>query len=284
MSKVCFITGAGRGMGVDFARAALATGHRVVATGRRPDAVAKAVGAHENLLAVQLDVTVPADAEAAVEAEVVRFGRVDVLINIAATFQAGFFEEISPEQFRAQLEVNLFGTLNATRAVLPVMRRQRSGQIVTITSLAGQLGGEFNAAYAASKFALEGWMESLRPDVAPYGVITTIVEPGFFRTELLGEESTTWPALSIPDYAERAAQTIPAWQGMNGKQMGDPAKLARALITLLDAPEPPERWVAGADAVAAVEGKARTLLAQIDAHREVSTSLAHDDVAAPTDA
>ncbi len=284
MSKVYFITGAGRGMGVDFARAALAGGHRVVATGRRPDAVAEAVGAHENLLAVRLDVTVPADAEAAVEAAVGRFGRIDVLINNAATFQAGFFEEVSPEQFRAQLEANLFGPLNVTRAVLPVMRRQRGGQVVTITSLGGIVGGEFTAAYAASKFALEGWMESLRPEVAPYGITTTIVEPGFFRTELLEPASTTWPALSIPDYAERTAQTIPAWEGMNGKQVGDPAKLARALITLLDAPEPPERWVAGADAVAAVEGKARTLLAQIDAHREVSTSLAHDDVAAPAPA
>ena len=280
MSKVYFITGAGRGMGVQFARAALAAGHRVVATGRRPDAVAQAVGAHENLLTVKLDVTNPAHAEAAVKAAVERFGRIDVLINNAATFQAGFFEEVSPEQFRAQLEVNLFGPLNVTRAVLPVMRRQRSGQIVTITSLAGQLGGEFTAAYATSKFALEGWMESLHHDVAPYGISTTIVEPGFFRTELLEKASTTWPALSIPDYAERTAQTIPSWERMNGKQMGDPAKLARALISLLDAPAPPERWVAGADAVTAVEQKARTLLAQIDAHRDLSTSLAHDAIAA----
>ena len=284
MSKVYFITGAGRGMGVEFARAALAAGHQVVGTGRRPEAVTAAVGAHERLLAVTLDVTRPADAEAAVAAAVDRFGRIDVLINNAANFQAGFFEEVSPEQFRAQLEVNLFGTLNVTRAVLPVMRRQRSGQVVTITSLAGIVGGEFTSAYAASKFALEGWMESLRPEVAPYGITTTIVEPGFFRTELLEPASTTWPALSIPDYAERTAQTIPAWEGMNGKQMGDPAKLARALITLLDAPEPPERWVAGADAVAAVEGKARTLLAQIDAHRDLSTSLAHNDAAAPASA
>jgi NAD(P)-dependent dehydrogenase (short-subunit alcohol dehydrogenase family) len=127
-------------------------------------------------------------------------------------------------------------------------------------------------------------MESLRPEVAPYGITTTIVEPGFFRTELLEEASTIWPALSIPDYAERTAQTIPAWQDMSGKQAGDPTKLARALITLLDAPEPPVRWVAGADAVAAVEGKARTLLAQIDAHRGASTSLAHDDVATPASA
>jgi NAD(P)-dependent dehydrogenase (short-subunit alcohol dehydrogenase family) len=276
MSKVYFITGAGRGMGVEFARAALAAGHRVVATGRRPESVAKAVGARENLLAVKLDVTSPANADAAVAAAVDRFRRIDVLINNAANFQAGFFEEVSPQQFRAQLEVNLFGTLNVTRAVLPVMRGQRRGQIVTITSLGGIVGGEFTSAYAASKFALEGWMESLRPEIAPYGITTTIVEPGFFRTELLEPESTTWPALSIDDYAERTAQTIPAWKSMSGKQAGDPAKLGRALVTLLDMPAPPERWVAGADAVEAVVQKADLLRQQASAYSEVSTTLNYD--------
>src|SRR5688572_15589855 len=177
--RVYFITGAGRGMGVDFVQAALAAGHQVVATGRRPDAVAKALGANEvgaadNLLVVKLDITSPADAEAAVQAAVERFGRIDVLINNAASFQAGFFEEISPEQFRAQIEVNFFGALAVTRAVLPVMRRQRGGQVVTISSTAGVVAGEFTSAYAASKFALEGWMEALRPEVAPYGITTTI--------------------------------------------------------------------------------------------------------------
>jgi NAD(P)-dependent dehydrogenase (short-subunit alcohol dehydrogenase family) len=275
MSKVYFITGAGRGMGVDFARAALAAGHHVVATGRRPQAVAQAVGAHENLLAAKLDVTVPADAEAAVRAAVDRFGRIDVLINNAANFQAGFFEEISPEQFRAQMEVNFFGVLNVTRAVLPVMRRQRGGQVVTISSTAGIVAGEFTSAYAASKFALEGWMEALRPEVAPYGITTTVVEPGFFRTELLEQASTTWAALSVGDYAERTAQTIPAWESMNGKQSGDPAKLARALVTLLDLPAPPERWVAGADAVQTVTQKADLLREQANAFPELSTTLDH---------
>jgi len=197
MSKVYFITGAGRGMGVDFVRAALAAGHQVVATGRRLDAVAQAVGAADNLLVVKLDITDPADAEAAVQAAVERFGRIDVLINNAASFQAGFFEEISPEQFRAQIEVNFFGALNVTRAVLPVMRRQRGGQVVTISSTAGIVAGEFTSAYAASKFALEGWMEALRPEVAPYGITTTIVEPGFFRTKLLEKESTILPAQQL---------------------------------------------------------------------------------------
>jgi uncharacterized protein len=279
MSKVYFITGTGRGMGVDFARAALAAGHRVLATARRPEAVTEAAGANENLLAVTLDITDPAQAEAAVNAAVARFGRIDVLVNNAAIFQAGFFEEVSPEQFRAQVEVNFFGALNVTRAVLPVMRRQRRGQIVTITSLAGVVAGQFTSAYAASKFALEGWMEALRPEVAPYGITTTIVEPGFFRTKLLEKESTILPALSVDDYAERTAQTIPVWESMNGKQSGDPAKLGRALVTLLDSPAPPERWVAGSDAVRGVVQKAELLRQQASAFPEVSTTLDHDEAA-----
>lgn len=276
MSKVYFITGAGRGMGVDFVRAALAAGHQVVATARRPEAVADAVGVNENLLVVQLDITNPAQAAAAVQAALERFGRIDVLINNAANFQAGFFEEVSPEQFRAQMEVNFFGALNVTRAVLPVMRRQRSGQVVTISSTAGIVAGEFTSAYAASKFALEGWMEALRPEVEPYGITTTVVEPGFFRTKLLEKESTLLPALSIDDYAERTRQILPFWEEMNGKQSGDPAKLARALVTLLDSPAPPERWVAGADAVQGVTQKAELLRRQAEAFPELSTTLAHE--------
>lgn len=276
-SKVWFITGAGRGMGVDFARAALAAGHRVVGAGRRPEAVTAAVGPHANLLVVKLDITVPADAEAAVEAALDRFGRIDVLINNAASFQAGFFEEVSPEQFRAQMEVNFFGALNVTRAVLPVMRRQRSGQIVSISSTAGVVAGGFASAYGASKFALEGWMEALHSEVAPYGITTTVVDPGFFRTKLLEKESTILPALSIPDYAERTRQMLPFWEQMNGKQSGDPAKLARALVTLLDSPTPPERFVAGADAVQGITQKADLLRQQALAFPELSTNLDHDD-------
>ena len=278
--KVWFVTGAGRGMGVDIAKAALAAGHAVVATGRDTDVVAKALGQADDLLVVKLDITDAADAQAAVAAALDQFGRIDVLVNNAATFQAGYFEEVSPQQFRAQIETNLFGPLNVTRAVLPVMRKQRSGHMVTITSLAGLIGQEFASAYAASKFGLEGWMESLRFDVAPYGIKTTIVEPGFLRTELLEEASTIWPELSIDDYAERTAPTTAAWQSMNGKQAGDPAKLAKALITVIDGPEPPLRWIAGADALPAVEQKANKLLAQVDAYRELSSSLAHDDAMA----
>ena len=276
--KVWFITGAGRGMGVDIAQAALAAGHAVVATGRNTEAVADAVGEADDLLVVELDVTSLASAEAAVQAALDRFGRIDVLVNNAGNFHAGFFEELTPEQFERQLATNLVGPMNVTRAVLPVMRKQRSGNIVTISSTAGIVGQEFCSAYAASKFGLEGWMESLRFEVEPFGIRTTIVEPGFFRTELLEKESTTYAELSIDDYAERTAQTRPAWEAMSGKQGGDPAKLAKALVTVVDEEQPPLRWVAGADAVATVEQKANELLAQVDAYRDLSSSLAIDEL------
>jgi len=273
--SVWFVTGAGRGMGVDFVRAALAAGHAVVASGRSTTAVAQAVGDADDLFVVELDVTNLASAEAAARAAVDRFGRIDVLVNNAGNFHAGFFEELTPEQIERQLMTSLVGPMNVTRAVLPVMRKQRSGTVVTITSTAGIVGQEFCSAYAASKFGLEGWMESLRFEVEPFGIRTTIVEPGFFRTTLLEKESTTYAELSIDDYAERTAQTRPAWEAMSGKQGGDPAKLADALVTLVD-DDPPLRWVAGADAVATVEQKANELLAQVDAHRDLSSSLAVD--------
>jgi NAD(P)-dependent dehydrogenase (short-subunit alcohol dehydrogenase family) len=275
--KVWLVTGAGRGMGVDIAKAALAAGNAVVATGRNPERVSAAIGAHEDLLAVKLDVTDPADAQAAVTAAVERFGRIDVLVNNAGNFYAGFFEEISPKDVRAQVETTLFGPMNVTRAVLPVMRAQRSGVVVAISSTAGIVGQEFCTAYAAAKFGVEGWIESLTPEVAPFGIRTMLVEPGFFRTELLSPESTNYAAPSIDDYAERTNQTIAAWKAMNGKQGGDPAKLAKALVQLASQDEPPLRWVAGADAIATVEQKANDMLAQADAYRELSSNLAHDD-------
>jgi NAD(P)-dependent dehydrogenase (short-subunit alcohol dehydrogenase family) len=274
--KVIFITGAARGMGVDIARAALAAGHRVVATARSAEKVTAVLGDHDDLLALPLDITDPTAAQAAVDATVERFGGLDVLINNAGNFHAGFFEEIRPDDFRSQMETNFFGVLNVARAVLPVMRKQHSGLMVTITSTAGIIGQEFCTAYAASKFALEGWMESLTPEVEPFGISTMIVEPGFFRTDLLTPESTNYAHASIDDYAERTKATVDAWSGMNGKQGGDPAKLAHALIALAIDDEPPVRWVAGADAVAGIEQKLHAVQAQIDAHRDVSSSLDHD--------
>jgi NAD(P)-dependent dehydrogenase (short-subunit alcohol dehydrogenase family) len=277
--KTWFITGAGRGMGVDLAKAALAAGNAVVATARNTDAVTQALGEANDLLAVKLDVTDAADAQAAVTAAVERFGHIDVLVNNAGNFYAGFFEEITPQDFRAQVETTLFGPINVTRAVLPVLRAQRAGLVVAISSTAGIVGQEFCTAYAAAKFGVEGWIESLGPEVAPFGIQTMLVEPGFFRTELLSPESTTYAQPSIEDYAERTTQTVAAWNAMNGQQAGDPAKLATALVQLASQDEPPRRWVAGADAIATIEQKAKDLLAQADAYRDLSSSLAYSDTA-----
>jgi NAD(P)-dependent dehydrogenase (short-subunit alcohol dehydrogenase family) len=236
--KTWFITGAGRGMGVDFAEAALAAGHNVVATGRNPDAVAQALGESEDLLVVKLDVTSGQDAEAATKAAVERFGGIDVLVNNAASFYAGYFEELTPEQMERQLTTSLIGPMNVTRAVLPVMRKQRAGHVVTISSTAGFAGFEYGTAYAASKFGVDGWMESLAPEVEPFGIQTTIVNPGFFRTELLTKESTNYATPSIEDYAERNAAQRAFWESQNGQQQGDPTKLAQALLTIADEERP----------------------------------------------
>src|SRR5438132_7442025 len=274
--KIWFVTGAGRGMGVDFVKAALAAGHTVVATGRDSNVVAKAVGRSDNLLVLKLDVTNRADAEAAVQAAVERFGRIDVLVNNAGNFYAGYFEDLTPEQVEAQLAVSLIGPMNVTRAVLPVMRRQRSGHIISISSGAGLVGFEFGSAYAASKFGLEGWAESLRAEVEPFGIHTTIVNPGFFRTELLTKESMTFAERPIEDYADRREEQLKWWEAQNGRQPGDPAKLARALVRMASEQSPPRRFIAGSDAIALAEQQVADLKAQIDAYHALSTSLSLD--------
>ena len=263
-------------MGVDIAKAALAAGHNVVATGRNPDAVAEALGDADNLLVAKLDVTSTQDAEAAVQAAVDRFGGIDVLVNNAASFYAGFFEELTPEQMDRQIATSLIGPMNVTRAVLPVMRKQRSGHVVTISSSAGFAGFEYGTAYAASKFGVDGWMESLALEIEPFGIHTTVVNPGFFRTELLTKESTNYAQASIEDYAERNAAQREFWDGMNGQQSGDPAKLAQALLTITDQEQPPFRFIAGADAIAQAEEKLAERQQQIDAYRDLSSSLALD--------
>ena len=276
--QVWLITGAGRGLGIDIAQAALAAGHAVVATARKTQSVTDALGEHENLLAVALDVTDTAAAEAAVNSAVERFGHLDVLVNNAGSFNAGFFEEMTPEDWRAQIETTLFGPVNVTRAALPQMRAQRAGLVVTVSSTAGITAeGDFLTAYAASKFGVEGFMEALAPEIAPFGIHTMLVEPGFFRTELLTPQSTQFAEPSIADYADRSQATVDGWRSMDGKQGGDPAKLADALVQVIALDVPPVRFAAGADAVGVFERKAQTLLDQANAHRELSSSLAHDD-------
>jgi NAD(P)-dependent dehydrogenase (short-subunit alcohol dehydrogenase family) len=239
--------------------------------------VTRALGASDNLLVARLDVTSLAEAEAAVRAAVERFGRVDVVVNNAANFWAGYFEELTPAQIERQLATSLIGPMNVTRAVLPVMRKQRAGHVISISSSAGLTGFEFCTAYSASKFGLEGWMEALQAEVAPFGIHTTIVNPGFFRTELLTAESTQYAQSSIDDYAERTAAQQEFWKSQNGRQGGDPAKLARALMRVASAEPPPRRFIAGADAIATAEQKVADLQAQIDAYRDLSSSLAFDE-------
>ncbi|MFL6693383.1 MAG: SDR family NAD(P)-dependent oxidoreductase [Ramlibacter sp.] len=275
--QVWLVTGAGRGLGADIAKAALAAGHAVVATGRDVTKVVAALGESEHLLSARLDVTRLDDAEAAVDAALAKFGRLDVLVNNAGNFYAGFFEELSPQQVRSQIETLLFGPMNVARAALPVMRKQRTGLVVTISSTAGIRGQAFSTAYAAAKFGVEGWMESLAPEVSQFGIRTMLVEPGFFRTELLSPDSTTFAKPSIADYAEQTRETVTAWSGMSGKQGGDPVKLARAIVELAGIDLPPARFAAGVDALEAFEAKGTALRTQADALRELSSSLGNEN-------
>ena len=274
--KVWFITGAARGMGAEFVTAALDAGHRVVATARRADAVTDLFGERDDLASVPLDVTSVDQAQAAADVAVERFGRIDVLVNSAGASYKGYFEEMSPRQVEAQLAANLLGPMNVTRAVLPVMRRQRSGHLVAISSGAGLMGFEYSSVYAASKFGLEGWMGALTQEVEPFGIHTTIVNPGFFRTGLAGPASMVLPELAVDDYAERSAAQREWWQAQDGRQAGDPAKLARALVVLAAMRPPPRRFAAGADVLALGERKIAQLRAELDALRDLSTSLEID--------
>jgi len=276
-SKVWFITGASRGMGTQFARTALDAGHSVVATGRDADRVLAAVGGeHDDLLALALDVTDETAATTAVAAATERFGRIDVLVNNAGNFQAGFFEELSPAQFRAQMETNFFGALNVTRAVLPGMRERRAGHIFSISSLAGITASGGGSAYSSSKFALEGWMEALHGEVEPFGIHTTVIEPGFFRTDLLAEgDSTFWGDVTVDDYAPLSDGAKGFFRSMDGQQSGDPVKLAQSVLALSELPEPPLRLPAGSDSVEGLIQKGQQLIEQAGAHPDLSNNLDH---------
>ena len=280
-SKVWLITGAGSGIGLEIAKAALAAGNKVIATGRDASRIKKAInGSPDNLLVVKMDVTNPREISTGVKTAIEKFGTIDVLVNNAGNFYAGFFEELSPTQVERQMGTNLFGPMNVTRAILPVMRKNKSGHIISISSTAALVGYELCSAYAASKFGLEGWMESLQIEIAPFGIHTTIVEPGFFRTNLLEPSSTIWSELKVEDYGTRIAALKPWWESMSGKQGGDPAKLAAALLRIASETTPPKRWMAGADSIAEAERKAKELQDQANAYRELSSSLSHEQTAA----
>lgn len=280
MLKTWFITGASRGLGVQIAKAALRAGDRVVATGRQRSAINDQLGPDsDRLLSIPLDVTAADRVQAAVDAAVSRFGSVDVLVNNAGYGHLGFFEETTSEDVRAQFDTNLFGALNVTRAVLPVMRAARRGRIFNISSIGGFRGSEFVSLYCASKFALEGFSESLANEVAPFGLFVTIVEPGPFRTDFLTGESLRFGYHSVPDYDERRALARASFEQRNGRQPGDPAKLAEAIVRLASEAEPPLRFLAGAFAVNTADAKLAAMRTEFDRWRGLAVSTDGDNAA-----
>lgn len=271
--KTWLITGAARGLGAGIARAALDAGDRVVVAGRNRDALIKAFGPDsDTVLNLPLDVTDTAAIAAAVEAVMARFGRIDVLVNNAGYGHLGIFEETSAQDARTQFDTNVFGLFDMTRAVLPIMRAERSGHVFNISSIGGLMGGESGAIYCASKFAVEGFSESVAQEVRPFGIHLTIVEPGFFRTDFLDASSIRYGDNPIADYAEASRAIRAFYDARSHNQAGDPAKLGRALVVLANAKNPPVRWSAGTDAIGVVEMKADSLRAELEAWRDLSAS------------
>jgi NAD(P)-dependent dehydrogenase (short-subunit alcohol dehydrogenase family) len=270
MQKIWFITGASRGLGMHIAQAALRAGDRVVATSRKREAVTEILGPDsDQLLSVALDVTQAPQAQQAVNAAISRFGAIDVLVNNAGYGQLGFFEENSIQDVQAQFATNLFGVFHVTWAVLPVMRAARTGHIFNISSVGGMRGAEFGALYSASKFALEGFSESLAAEIKPFGISVTIVEPGPFRTDFLTSESLRIGTYSVPDYNGRRAKLRESFEQRNGRQPGDPAKLAEAMVLLAREAAPPMRFVAGAFAIDATDQKLAAMQAELNRWRDL---------------
>ncbi|SPA56055.1 oxidoreductase [Cupriavidus taiwanensis] len=276
-AKVWFITGASRGFGLELTRAALARGDRVVATARNPQAVIGAVGEHEHLLAVALDVTSEDQAIAAAAAAVARFGRIDVLVNNAGYGLLGAVEEASAREVEQQFATNVFGVLAVTRAVLPQMRRQRSGHIVNISSIGGYAAYPGWGVYGATKFAVEGLTEALSAELAPLGVRATVVEPGFFRTDFLDASSLVRVGTEIGEYAETVGAMRAHMASANHQQPGDPARLATALLALADSDNPPVRLPLGSDTVARIADKHRKVEGELAAWHALAVSTDHAD-------
>src|SRR6516225_10019269 len=248
--RVWFITGASRGLGALIAEAALADGNAVVAAGRNVAAIVERLGESPALLPVALDVTSEAQAKAAVEAAVAKFGRIDVLINNAGFGLLAAVEESSDADVRRMYDTNVFGLLNVTRAVLPVMRKQRSGHVVNMSSIGGYRAAAGFGVYSSTKFAVEGITEALHAELKPLGIHATVVEPGYFRTDFLDASSLVVAPDVIDDYDETSGKVRRKAVQINHNQPGDPAKLAAAMITLVDAPNPPLRLPLGTDTLA----------------------------------
>jgi len=271
--RVWFITGASRGFGALIAREALEAGDTVVATARSPQTVIDRLGNHPNLLAVALDVTDEAQANAAAEQAVKRFGKIDILLNNAGFGLLGAVEEATAAEVERLYATNVFGLLKVTRAVLPHMRRQRSGHVLNISSIGGYVGSPGWGVYCSTKFAVEGLSEALLAELQPLGIKVTVVEPGYFRTDFLDDTSLTVSHGSIADYDETPAGAMRSKAaGANHAQPGDPARLAKAMIKLVNEPKPPFRMPFGSDTVAAIEAKNADVAKELHKWRSMAVS------------
>lgn len=273
MKKTWFITGASRGLGAEIAKAALEAGHQVVATGRNRSSLINILGPeNERLLLLPLDVTESDQIKAAVENSISKFGTIDVLVNNAGYGLYGFFEETTVEDVQGQFDTNVFGVFNVTWAVLPVMHSAGKGRIFNISSVGGLIGGQMASVYCATKFAIEGFSESLSKEVSAFGIEVTIIEPGPFRTDFLTPKSLRVAQIRLPDYDQRRAQILAGIEQRNGQQPGDPRKLAQSILRLSEEPKPPMRFLAGAIAVNAANAKLSSMHTELDAWRELSLS------------
>jgi len=271
MKKVWLITGASRGLGLHIAKTALEAGDIVVATARRTEGLADALAGHgDRLHAIALDVTDRHAALRAADEAVARCGRIDVLVNNAGQAQLGWFETIEDEHVRQQFEINLFGAMNVTRAVLPHMRVRHAGLVVTISSVNGLVSNPGGSVYSASKFALEGWMEGLAQELEPLGIRTLVIEPGMMRTDFLDPSSARHGGIDIPDYAVAVARFQAFIRDANHRQPGDPAALAARIVALAATPSSPPRFVFGEDALAWSFDKLERLRAQLERSAEIA--------------
>ena len=276
--KVWFVTGASRGFGALIVRDALQRGDRVIAAARNPQQIIDAFGTPPNLLAVKVDVTREEDAVQAAREGVARFGRIDVLVNNAGYGILGAVEETSVAEAKANFDTNVFGLLAVSRAVLPYMRQQRGGHVINISSLGGYSAYHGWGVYGASKFAVEGLTEAMAQELAPLGIHVTVVEPGFFRTDFLNDNSLVSTQAQIADYADTVGKMRVFAEGANHAQPGDPRKLAGAILKLADSANPPLRLPLGSDAVARIETKHKSVEAELAAWRDTAMSTDHDDV------
>jgi NAD(P)-dependent dehydrogenase (short-subunit alcohol dehydrogenase family) len=270
--RTWFITGASRGFGILIAEQALRSGDAVIATARNPQDITDRLGEQPNLLAVRLDVTREEEAHQAVAEGIKRFGRIDVLINNAGFGVLGAVEETSASETERLFATNVFGLLNVTRAVLPHMRAQRSGRVINISSIGGYQAYMGWGVYGSTKFAVEGITEALHQELTPLGIQATVVEPGFFRTDFLDEQSLIKTRLELADYDETVGKMRAFAEAANHAQPGDPQKFAEAMLALVNAPTPPLRLALGSDTVARIEAKNRLVAQELAEWNELALS------------